>query len=392
MGNKIRKLTIILILCFFMLPALSGCLGGREINDLEIVIGMGVDKDKDTGKILITAQVVKEEAAGRSPEGGGGGKAYWNVSSKGNSVFDAIRQITHKTGNRLFVSHNHVVIFGNDLAAEGLEKYIDFFLRAHEMRPTAIILVAEGRAADVMDAKPETEKFPALNISKLVKTYGFTSHIYKVNMKDFASNLMSPASAALAPLVGVAMEKESKEINVSGMVVFKNGKMVGELNHDEVRGFLWVIGEVKSGVLFITSPDGQGNAVLEIIKAKSRITPEIKDGKIVMHIEIKQESSLSEQPTAENLATDQAFEKLQKSTEDIIRQEILEAFDKSRALKADIFGFGEMLHKKYSKEWKAIKDNWDEVYPTIELDIGIESKIIKTDLLKKPASPDKKEK
>ena len=179
---------------------------------------------------------------------------------------------------------------------------------------------------------------------------------------------------------------------MSGMVVFKNGKMVGELNHDEVRGFLWVIGEVKSGVLFITSPDGQGNAVLEIIKAKSRITPEIKDGKIVMHIEIKQESSLSEQTTAENLATDQAFEKLQKSTEDIIRQEILEAFDKSRALKADIFGFGEMLHKKYSKEWKAIKDNWDEVYPTIELDIGIESKIIKTDLLKKPASPDKKEK
>ena len=31
---------------------------------MEIVIGMGVDKDENTGKILLTAQVVKEEEAG----------------------------------------------------------------------------------------------------------------------------------------------------------------------------------------------------------------------------------------------------------------------------------------------------------------------------------------
>ena len=47
------------------------------------------------------------------------------------------------------------------------------------MRPTALILIAEGRALDVMDAKPETEKFPAINIAKLVKSYGFTSHFIK---------------------------------------------------------------------------------------------------------------------------------------------------------------------------------------------------------------------
>ena len=68
------------------------------------------------------------------------------------------------------------------------------------------------------------------------------------------------------------------------------------------------------------------------------------------------------------------------------------AFDKSREFNADIFGFGEMLHKKYSNEWKTLKDNWDEIYPTIELNIDVESKIIKTDLLKKPAAPKEGEK
>ncbi len=386
---KIMKI----ILCILLLFVLSGCFGGREINDLEIVIGMGVDKDENTGKILITAQIVKEQSAEKTVGGGGeDSKAFWNVSSTGDSIFDAVRQITHKTGNRLFVSHNQAVIFGNEVVTEGLQEYLDFFLRAHEMRPTALILVAEDRALDIMDAKPETEKFPAINIAKLVKTYGFTSHFYKVNMKDFASSLMSGTTAPVAPLVRISDDRECKDVYVSGMGVFKKGKMVGKLNDEEVRGLLWVLGKVKSGVIIVPAPSGQGSAVLEIMNAKSKVIPEIKDGKIVMNVKIRQESSLSEQTTSENLATISAFEKLQKAQEEIIRQEIMKAFDKSRELNADIFGFGEMLHKKYNNQWKSLKDNWDDIYPTIELNIDVETKILKTDLLKKPVLPGEGEK
>jgi len=396
MIKKNSFLIIKLIICFSMCISLSGCSGAREINDLEIVIGMGVDKDKDTGDILLTAQVVKKDAAvggaGNGGGGGGDGKSFWNVSSNGKSIFDAVRQITHKTGNRLFISHNQVVIFGNDIAEEGLQEYIDFFLRAHEMRPTTMILIAEKKASEVLDAKPETEKYPAMNIAKLVETSGFTSHFFEVNMKDFASCMMSGTTASLAPSVSIVQEKDNKDIYVAGMVVFKNGKMVGKMNHDEVRGLLWVLGKVKSGGIIVPSPNKQGKAILEIVKAKSKVKPEMKDGRIVMNISIKEESSLSEQTTTENLATDKALEKLQEASAEVIRQEIMAAFNKSRELKADIFGFGEMIHKKYHKEWKTIEDKWDEIYQTIELKIEVDSKIIKTDLLKKPVSPIKKEK
>ena len=231
-----------------------------------------------------------------------------------------------------------------------------------------------------------------MNIAKLVETSGFTSHFFEVNMKDFASCMMSGTTASLAPSVSIVQEKDNKDIYVAGMVVFKNGKMVGKMNHDEVRGLLWVLGKVKSGVIIVPSPNKQGKAILEIVKAKSKVKPEMKDGRIVMNISIKEESSLSEQTTTENLATDKALEKLQEASAEVIRQEIMAAFNKSRELKADIFGFGEMIHKKYHKEWKTIEDKWDEIYQTIELKIEVDSKIIKTDLLKKPVSPIKKEK
>ncbi len=394
MEKKMNFSIMKFFLCFFLLLTLSGCISAREINDLEIVIGIGVDKDENPKNILLTAQIVKENTAGEASgngSGGGDSKAFLNVSSRGYSIFDAVRQITHKTGNRLFISHNQAVIFGNDIAAEGLQEYIDYFLRAHEMRPTALILVAEEKASDILNIKPEAEEFPAFNIAKLVNSYVFTSHFYKVNMKDFASCLMGATTAQLAPLVSIIQDDDGKDIYVSGMAVFKNGKMVGKLHHDEVRGLLWVLGKVKSGVIIVSSPDEQGKAVLEIVKAKSKVTPEIEDGNIVMHIKIKEESSLSEQTTTENLADNKAFEKIQEASAEVIRQEIMAAFDISKEFNADIFGFSEMLHKKYSKEWKTIKDNWDVIYPTIELDIDIETKIIKTDLLKKPVMPSEEE-
>ena len=390
MGKKSNFSTMKFIFCFLMLLTLFGCLGAREINDLEIVIGMGVDKDENPENILVTAQVVKEDTAGRASQDGRGeySKAFWNVSSRGNSIFDAVRQITHKTGNRIFISHNQVVIFGKDIAEEGLQEYIDFFLRAHEMRPTALILVAEGRASDVLDIRPEIEKFPAINIAKIVKTYGFTSHYYEVNMEDFASGMMS-ATTPMVPLVSIVQDEKNTDVFVTGMVVFKKGKMVGKLNHNDVRGVLWVLGDVKSGVLIVPSPNGQGKAVLEIIKAKSRVIPEIKKDKIAMHIRIKTESSLSEQTTTENLATNEAFEKIQEAIAEVIRQEVMTAFKKSLEMNADIFGFGEVLHEKYSTEWKTLKNNWDEVYQNIKLDIDVDAKIIKTDLLRKPATAGK---
>lgn len=384
------KKIYVFILCFIMLVALSGCLGGREINDLEIVIGMGIDKDKDTGDILLTAQIVNEkEAGGASGEGGGGGgKAYWNVNSIGKSIFDAARQITHKTGNRLFVSHNQLVVFGHDVAEEGLQEYIDFFLRAREMRPTTLILVAEGRASDVMDAKPETERFPAINMTNLVKAYGYTSHLYKVNIKDFASCLMSGITAPMAPLAVVAQGEEGPDVYVPGMAVFKNGKMVGKLSHDEVRGVLWVLGKVESGVIIVPSPNGRGKAVLEILEAKTKVTPEIKDDRVIFHIKIEEKLGLSEQTTAENLATVPGFGKVQEAAGKVVRQEIMAAFERSKELRLDIFGFGEMLHKKYKNEWKIMEHNWDDIYPTIELDIDVDSRIVSNDLLRRPASPD----
>jgi Ger(x)C family germination protein len=388
-GSKfhMKKPVVKIISYFLLISLLSGCLGGREVNDLEIVIGMGLDSTENPDSILLTAQVVDVSQLGLSGGSGKDSKAYWNVSTSASTIFEAIRQVTHKTGNRLFVSHCKIFVYGRELAEEGLYKHFDFVLRAMEMRLTTLILIADDKASDVLDAKPQTEELPAMNIDKLVKSYGYTSHLYAMTLKDFASRLISKTKSPMAPIIRVIEEGDEKDIYITGLAIFNGDKMVGELNMDETRGLLWVINEVESGVLLVPTPEGTGTAVFEIGSAKGKVKPEItEDGRVIMHIDIKLNASLSEQTSTEKLADPQKFEILQDGMSEVVTQEIMAAYEKSVKTSSDIFGFGDLVQKRYKKRWDEYKDIWDEVYKTIELDINVKSKITKADLLNNPVA------
>ena len=82
------------------------------------------------------------------------------------------------------------------------------------MRPTAMIHYCRRSSCRYYGCQTETEKFPANNIVKLVKSYRFTSHFYKVNMKDFVSSLMCETTAPTAPIVKVMEEEGQKNIHI----------------------------------------------------------------------------------------------------------------------------------------------------------------------------------
>lgn len=125
MKNKKVQLLLIM-LCIFVPVTLTGCWGAREINELKIAVGLGVDKSEDN--VLLTAQIVKpSEAVKTSGGGGGSGKAFWNIDGTGKSIFEAIRNITQQIGYKVYVAHSSVIIFGSEIAHEGIDNYIDFF-------------------------------------------------------------------------------------------------------------------------------------------------------------------------------------------------------------------------------------------------------------------------
>lgn len=377
-------------ICLIVILSATGCWNRRELNTLAVVMGVGIDKGEDQGQVQLTAQIVKPgELKTHQAGGGGGGKAYINIENTGDTVFSTIRGFTHKFNQKLYFQHNQILIFSRDIAQEGVEKSIDFFLRDQETRLTVFVLVAKNKAGEILDVQPQLHNIPAIDIADMLESQTATSQTSLVRMNQFVSRLISKTTAPIAPLIEISGANNEKRAYVSGTAVFKKDKLAGQLNDAETRGLLWVLGEVKSGIIDVDCPGGNGKASLEIIRAESKVTPEIKDGKIHITVKIKEEGSLGSQSCSADFTLPTAIEALEKRKVAAIRNEVMAALEKARKLNTDIFGFGDTVHQRYPMLWKEYETRWDEIFPHIEIELSIEAKIRRIGRINKPAYPEK---
>jgi spore germination protein KC len=387
-----------LLITLFGVIFSTGCWNYREITHLDMVIGTGIDFDKKAKQVTITTQIVKPGEV-KSPEAdsgaGGGGKkeggsnAVWVVKSTGDTVFDAVRNSAKQTSRKLFFSHNKVLILGKEAAESGVRPLLDFFIRDAEPRQTAMIIVADQKADEVLEQKVGDSKIPAMGIDSMLLTQFAHSQIISVNLQEFAGRLMSETSAPLCAFIDIINENGEKRLQIKKSAVFKNDKLVGELDKTEGRGLLWVIGKVKSGITLVRLPRNAGKISLEIIRAKSGIVPVLKQGQLKIKIYINTNSNIGEQTTSEEWTKPEKVRVLSKLQGILIKNEINAALKKARALKADIFGFGDAVQRKYPNEWEKMQKDWDRIFSALQVQIIINPKILECGMNMKPLTPPK---
>jgi Ger(x)C family germination protein len=314
---------------------------------------------------------------------------YFNVKESGASTLSILQETTLTLSRRLYFSHNQLIIFGEDLAKAGVRDSFDFFVRHSEPRLTAYVLVAKGKAEDILDTQPSFEKIPASEISELMEDSSGSIEKPTVFAYEFALGLLSKTTAAIAPIVEVREERGKKHFYLSGLAAFKDDRLAGELDEKECRGYQWVTGKVKHGGMSIPI-DGEF-ADIVIISSKSKVTPMVlDDGTVKMKVEITGEGFLGSQAGSNNFNVPENAGNLQKMTEQTIKKEIEDTLNKTRAMGADIFGFGEIAYRKYPRQWKALEPQWDEIYKNIEVETDVKIKITGTGSLQKNLYPEER--
>ncbi|GAB6179230.1 Ger(x)C family spore germination protein [Desulfotomaculum defluvii] len=376
-GNRFdHKILFLIILVFVTAICLSGCWDRRELDTLAIVTGMALDKASDD-KIQVNSQVIIPGNIKSPQDGGGGGggaqqKAYQNLVNTDETIFRALRRVHYFSERRLYFSHIKLFIFGEDLAKGGLQKYVDFFARDPEPRITGKVLIAKGKASEILSDEAEFAKVPSLGINQILERSAAGSEVPVVTLKDFLERLISKTTAPIAPLI----ELESKKrVKLAGTAVFNKDKMVGSLNYQETRGLLWVINKVKGGILEVTYQSKANKASIEIIEASSQIKPEFLDNQLFITINTNVTGNLGEQMFIADLPKDKSWPVLEQKMAAEIQEEITASLDKARDLNTDVFGFGEAVHKKYPAIWKSLEKDWHEIWPSLDIRISVQANL-----------------
>lgn len=402
MKFKLIPLLAIIFITFFF----SGCWDQREAENTGIIIGAGIDQTED-GQIMVIGQTLIPQ----QPGAGGGGQAgeilsFHNWYATGETLFDAIRNLTLQSPNPLFWSHAQVIVFSERFAKRGLLDAIDFLERDPEIKQSTWMLIAQGDLNDIMQTREIAFQAPTKIMADVIKTRDRNAKYAITSLGDFLRLMDNPDTESFTAGVNffkgpmkdmnkltsrVQEAPREYEIKISDTAVFRGDKMVGWFNTKESRGLLFIQGEVKSGIIVLEKE--QQRLSIEMFGASSKLKPVVRDGQLVMKIGVKVTGNLAEASPGIYELDKKVVKDIEQKMNKKVEEEIMATVTKAQELNTDVLGFGPVVHQHFPQEWeKGLAQSWPEMFKDLEVEVTVDSQIKHTGLTTTSVNPRQKPK
>ncbi|HZW81921.1 MAG TPA: Ger(x)C family spore germination protein, partial [Candidatus Deferrimicrobium sp.] len=293
MFRKSLFAAIIILLLFCM-----GCWNRREPEAYSYLTFLAIDK-ADNGQIklgfLYTPPLSPVPTGIKPPE------SLSLVSTiEARSLFEGIRNSTSHLPARSFFGYVHAIIFSEELAREGLSKYLDLIYRDHEIRKNAFVFITKGSSTPLVQMDSKVPEPPGRILEGLIASEERSQGKSRVvRLKDLQTELSGPG---FDPVISVLQlwdedgnklvgsgEKIPKKTSVAlnGSAVFKGDKLIGWMSSEESQTYLIGKGEMRGGLLVIPHPNSEeGNVSIEFGKGKQKLTAKLNNKQVVVNLKV----------------------------------------------------------------------------------------------------------
>lgn len=387
-----RRKIALLLLIPTLLASLSGCWSRRELNDIAIAVALGIDKAGHNYQV--TVQIVNPGEVASKKGGGGLGAPTTVYTESGETVLEALRSMTTKSPRKIYLAHLRMLVIGEELANEGIDKHLDFFSRDPEVRTDFYMAVAEGVSAEKIlrvYTIPQ-EVIPANKMFKSLETADkYYAGAVTVTLHNFMTDTEREGRQPVLTRIVLTGEKDAQEVetkenvekmkpisslNFNGLAVFKEGKFAGWLNREESKGYNYIQGQVKSTVRSVSCPS-DGKLVLETIRTVTKVKGKVVNGRPEIEMKVRTEDNVAGVECDIDLLKESTILELEEKEELKIKEDIENTIRKvQEKYKSDIFGFGEAIHRSNPEMWNLLKKDWDDrEFPDLKVHTEVDVKI-----------------
>ncbi|MNB78809.1 Spore germination protein B3 precursor [compost metagenome] len=398
------KLALLLAAVLGCSLVLSGCWNSRELNELAIVSGIGLDALDGKPGYRVTFQIINPSSSAQTTGSASNQPPIIVVSATDRTIFGALRKASRRATRQLFFAHTQLVLIGESLAEKGITSIFDIFERSHELRLNSAVLISKGTdAASVLKLLTTLESMPSMGLLKKMQN---TSKVWGENriitVFEVINGITGESDFTIngVEIVGDAAEGEKKSSLeqsdpmvgslMSGLGVFKEGRLIGWLNGPESRGTQWVLDKLNETNVNIDSPDMEEDIAVNIFYSKTRVKVDLRDGKPVFHVHISEEGIINETGGFVDLSKEDELQALEKGIADNTAAEVRQAVKAAQDMKTDIFNFGNELKRIHPQAWETVKEDWSAAFVEGELDLKVDAYIRSTGMRLKPYIPAKK--
>lgn len=396
--KKVLLLVMVIILCLCLCGCkIFGYLPKRtEIDSLEFIRILGIDMgSQDSENIKVTMLYIphEKEQGGQKDSSNQGGQA--NISTmvaEGKGLSDAIKNAQLSSKRKIFLGHVFGVIIGDEAAKNGLGKYIDFISRGIELRLDNNIYIAKDMDAEELIKKSSQSDEALCDIVEhFSKDYGITSTSGNKKLIEIMGELDNKYAGIVIPAIKLMEEKEENfqegngeearekvVIKLDGYGVLKDGKLISYADEYLSTGINILNDKYMEGNITIQDPYGQ-DVSLEVFEVIAEKRYKFSNGNIEsVALKIIVNSNLAEQHSRENIYTKEGLEYLFEQQADTVKKEVYDVIEFAQNNNVDVLGFSRDIFKKHPIKWEKIEPEWDSIFPNLDIDINIKSKIGRT--------------
>lgn len=411
------------ILLFMLLSTLlTSCYDNREIDDKAYAIALGLDKGETnhlrmTLQFAIPSKISSGEGGGSSDGGGGGGGSSSITTVETPTIYAGLNMINTYVSNQVDFSHCKVVVFSEELAQEGIHKYIHAIVRGREFRGSMHVAVSMDTAEDyIRNVTTVLELNPAKYYEKNFKSYKYTGFTGDTRLINFYLLEESSCRQAFATLVGINKYEKSSQFDnnnsnykekgrdqplegdfyagyipkvyeakaeVMGIAVFDGGTMVGKFDGEEATFHQMLYGTYDHSYISIPDPEQPNDFVLLNVKQARMPEHHVEmEGDIpYISAKVKLEADILSIQSGINYESIENMGILESASEEFLKKGILRFLEKTKPMHADLCGFGRDLKVRYLlwNDW--INVHWLKIYANSEFSVEVDLKIRRPGLL-----------
>ncbi|SFL92220.1 spore germination protein KC [Gracilibacillus orientalis] len=382
------------LLCSSLCLLLTGCWSAQELTDITLAKALAIDKDgedyKVTIQVLNPGEIAGDQLSTRA--------TISTYSASGRSIFEAIRKLTKSSPRKVHLSHLQLVVYGEETAKEGIGKTLDFLIRDHEVRTDFTIAIAKGLSGDALiSILTPLEKIPADKVrSSVESSEDFWAPTKEVKLDELIESISSNGKEAIltgvylvgSPDEGTKMENTEysdspAQIYLDDIGVFRGDKLQGWLNEKESKGFNYITDNVTNTIGWVDCNDG-GTISVEVFQSNTNMQGSVVNGEPSIKIDIKIKANIGDVECSLDLSKPKTIQDVQKKLEQKTINIAEASISAAQEYRSDIFGFGNAIRRSNPKKWEQIKDNWNTIYPDLNVDVQAQVEIKKSGMITQP--------
>lgn len=349
------KIVILLLICFSM----SGCFNYREINDLAILTAIGIDKKENNYNV--TLQIVNTQLKSQNINNTNN-PDFYTYTFEGATIQEALRNMIKSSPKRTYGNHLKILLISEEIAKEGLNKGMDFFIRDSESEKQFLMVISRNTSAkEILETTTPLIQNNSQNIYNLIKSNDqYLSEDRGITLDQAMEILLNDYQELTLPSIVLVKEEDNQnnenenikstdvasELMISETGIFKQDKLIGYLSEEQERSLLLL--NNKGGKVILTEKcDNEGNLMSgEITKYKTKIN--INEN--TYDVNIKFNFALNQYNCNTDLDKKDNLKKIEKKIESKIKNDVLNSiYGIINTYDSDVFGFADLMYKnKYN--------------------------------------------